>query len=230
MKFRLTAFITLALLSWGIYQALVVAPTEATMGDVQRIFYYHFPSAILAFVWFFINFIASIVYLAKRNLRADALAVASAEVGVVFCTTVLIQGPLWARPVWGIWWTWDARLTSTLVLWLIYISYLVLRRFSAGGQTPVLAAALAIFGFVDVPFVYLANRLFRTQHPQPVIAGGENSGLAPSMWPPVLWNMLAFAMFGATLIWLRYRMERMRQDLDEQMTAPQQLGKQEVAR
>ncbi len=217
-SFTILTLITLALMGWGVYQALVVAPTESTMGDVQRIFYIHFPSAILAFVCFAANFVASIWYLAKHTPGSDAVAAASAEVGVVFCTTVLIQGPLWARPVWGIWWTWDARLTSTLVLWLIYISYLLLRRFSTAGQTAVLAAALAIFGFVDVPFVYMANRLFRTQHPQPVIGGAEGSGLHPSMWPPVLWNFFALGALAALLIAMRYRLERDRQHLDAELT------------
>jgi heme exporter protein C len=217
-KYLIFALLTLALLSYGLYQALVVAPTERTMGDVQRIFYYHLPSAILAFTLFFVNFIVSIWYLVRRNLQADAVAVATAEVGVVFCTVVLTTGPLWARPVWGIWWTWDARLTSTLVLWLVYVSYLMLRRFSAGSQTAVIAAALAIFGFVDVPFVYLSNRIFRTQHPQPVIGGGEGSGLDPSMWPPVWWNLLAFAAFAVMLVVLRYRLERMRHRFAEEVT------------
>src|SRR5437773_9902302 len=149
------------------------------MGDVQRIFYYHAPSAWTAFVLFAINFVASVVYLIRRSIKADIIALVTAEVGVVFCTVVLVTGPIWARPVWGIWWTWDIRLTSTLVLWLIYVSYLILRRFSSSGQTAVLAAVLAIFGFLDVPFVYLANRLFRTQHPQPVLFGGPDSGLDP---------------------------------------------------
>ena len=127
--FTVFALITLALLTFGLYQALEVAPKEATMGDVQRIFYYHLPSAIIAFLCFFANFGASVYYLAKRCPKADAVAITTAEVGVVFCTVVLITGPLWARPVWGIWWTWDARLTSTLVLWLIYVSYLLLRRY-----------------------------------------------------------------------------------------------------
>ena len=153
-------------------KALVVAPTEQTMGDVQRIFYYHVPSAWTAFVLFFINFVASIVYLIRRNAKADMLALVTAEVGVVFCTVILVTGPIWARPVWGIWWTWDLRLTLTLVLWLIYVSYLVLRRFSSSGQTPLLAAALAVFGALDVPLVYFSIWFFRTQHPQPVIGGG----------------------------------------------------------
>jgi heme exporter protein C len=150
----------------------------------------------------------------KRNLNADALALASAEVGVVFCTIVLITGPIWARPVWGIWWTWEARLTSTLVLWMIYVSYLVLRRFAAGSQTPVLAAALAIFGFVDVPIVYMSIRWFRTQHPQPVIAGGEGSGLDPAMWHDFLWNLLAFTCIGIIFIATRYNLQKLENQVE----------------
>jgi len=205
---------TIVLLGFSTYQALFVAPTEQTMGDVQRIFYYHAPTAWVAGLCFFVNFLASIVYLWKRSLDADALALASAEVGVVFCTIVLITGPIWARPVWGIWWTWEARLTSTLVLWLIYVSYLVLRRFAAGSQTPVLAAALAIFGFVDVPIVYMSIRWFRTQHPQPVIAGGEGSGLDPVMWHAFLWNLLAFTCVGIVFITLRYRLQQLENELE----------------
>src|SRR6202142_2569907 len=142
--FPIFAVLTALLLSYAFYQALVVAPTEQTMGDVQRIFYYHVPSAWTAFLFFAINFVASIVYLILRNATADAVAVSAAEIGVVFCTVVLVTGPLWARPVWGIWWTWDLRLTSTLVMWLIYVSYLFLRKFSSSGETPTLAAALAV--------------------------------------------------------------------------------------
>src|SRR6202041_2209112 len=144
--FPILGVLTGILLSYALYQALVVAPTEQTMGNVQRIFYYHVPSAWTAFILFFFNFAASIAYLVKRRPVADIVALVSAEVGVVFCTVVLITGPIWARPVWGIWWTWDIRLTTTLVLWLIYVSYLVLRRFSESSQTPKLAAVLAIFG------------------------------------------------------------------------------------
>jgi heme exporter protein C len=216
MKPIRVAFIvfTLALLGFSTYQALFVAPTEQTMGEVQRIFYYHAPTAWVAGLCFFVNFLASIVYLWKRSLNADALALASAEVGVVFCTIVLITGPIWARPVWGIWWTWEARLTSTLVLWMIYVSYLVLRRFAAGSQTPVLAAALAIFGFVDVPIVYMSIRWFRTQHPQPVIAGGEGSGLDPAMWHAFLWNLLAFTCVGIVFIATRYNLQKLENQLE----------------
>jgi heme exporter protein C len=203
--FRILVAITFALLAYGFCQAMFIAPKEATMGDVQRIFYYHLPSAWIAFLLFFVNFLASVWYLIRRTVGADALALSAAEVGVSFCTIVLITGPLWARPVWGIWWTWDARLTSTLVLWLIYVSYLVLRHYGTGGQVPVLAAALGVFGFVDVPIVYMAIRWFRTQHPQPVIGGGEGSGLDARMWVAVLWNLAAFLLLAILFVWMRYR-------------------------
>jgi heme exporter protein C len=205
--------VVVALLAFGLYQGLVVAPTEQTMGDVQRIFYYHVPSAWTCFILFFINFVASIWYLFTRTSKADAMAVTTAEVGVVFWSVVIITGPLWARPVWGIWWTWDARLTSTLVLGLIYVSYLILRRFSTGGQTPTLAAALAVFGFADVPFVYLSIWYFRTQHPQPVIGGGGS--LHPAMWHALLYNWLAFSALAALLCWFRYQLERKQRDVEE---------------
>ena len=202
MKPLSVAFIlvTLALLGFSTYQALFVAPTEQTMGEVQRIFYYHVPSAWVAGVCFFVNFVASIAYILKRSSDADALAAASAEVGVVFCTIVLITGPIWARPVWGIWWTWDARLTTTLVLWLIYVSYLLLRRFAAGPQMQTLAAVLGIFGALDVPIVYMSNRWWRTQHPAPVFGGDQDSGMKdPTMVHALLWNMLAWFCWGRPL-------------------------------
>jgi heme exporter protein C len=205
--------VVVALLAFGLYQALVVAPTDQLQGDVYRIIYYHVPSAWTAFLLFFVNFCGSIWYLFRRGSVSDAIAVTTAEVGVVFCTIVLITGPIWARPVWGIWWTWDARLTSTLLLWLIYISYLILRRFSTGGQTPVLAASLAVFGFADVPFVYLSIRYFRTQHPQPVIGGGGK--LDPGMLHIMLYNWLAFVALAALLCWFRYQLERKQKEVEE---------------
>ena len=235
--FPILAIITLALLSYGAYQALgsspnplepyigkpapsIYVPTantakESELSNVFRIFYYHVPSAWVAFLLFFTNFLASIAYLVKRKPGIDAFALATAQVGVVFCTVVLVTGPIWAKPVWGIWWTWDARLTSTLVLWLIYVSYLLLRRYAAGGQTPVLAAALAIFGFVDVPLVYMSIRWFRTQHPQPVLGGGEGSGIDPAMLHALLINFAAFLLFGILLVWVRYTMERLRLEIEE---------------
>ena len=212
---------TLALLAEAFYQAMYVAPTEATMGNIQRIFYYHFASAMMTFLFFFISFIASIVYLVVRHrdplraLGADALALASAEVGVVFCTAVLIQGPLWARPVWGIWWTWDARLTTAFILWLLYVSYLLTRKLAPAGQVAPLSAVLAIFAAVDVPIVFMSIRWWRTQHPAPIFAGGEKSGLDRSMYPAVLWNLAGWAMWGIFIMAFRFVIER-RSQLAEQ--------------
>ena len=211
--FPIFGVLTAILLSYALYMALVGAPTEQTMGDVQRIFYYHVPSAWTAFILFTINFVASIVYLAKRNPKADMVALVSAEVGVVFCTIVLVTGPIWARPVWGIWWTWDMRLTSTLVLWLIYLSYLMLRRYSASGQTPLLAAALAVLGALCVPFVYFSIWFFRTQHPQPVMGGGGS--IDPRMLHVLLINWLAFSCFAFLVCWSRYRLEKIQRDVEE---------------
>ncbi|MBV9146299.1 MAG: cytochrome c biogenesis protein CcsA [Acidobacteria bacterium] len=217
--FTIAAVATAILLSFGLREALQVAPTEATMGNIQRIFYYHVPAYATAFTMFAVNLLASIFYLARRNSEsaaiADAVAVSSAEIGVLFCSIGLITGMLWAKPVWGIWWTWDARLTSTFVLWLIYVSYLMLRQMSATDQAPTLAAALAIFGFVDVPIVYMSIRWWRTQHPQPVIFGEQGSGLDPSMVPALLVNLAAFLLYGALIFWVRYKLERARQHLRE---------------
>ena len=218
------ALVVAVLLSYGLYQALEVAPREATMGDMQRIFYYHFPSAITAFSLCFINFVASVVYLFNRKPATDALALASAEVGVVFCTVMLATGILWAKPAWGVWWTWDLRLTTALILWLIYISYLLLRRFTVAADAPVMAAVLAIFGFADVPLVYMAIRLknYRGNHPTPVT-------MAPIMWHVTFWNLAGWVGFAIIVLWLRYQLERTRQQTHE-LHATQQLEPAEVTR
>jgi len=205
--------VTLGLLAQAFHVAMFVVPPDQTQGEIQRIFYYHVPSAWTAFCLFFVNLIGSLIYLVRKSSKADALAVAAAEVGVVFCTIVLITGPIWARPVWGIWWTWDLRLTLTLVLWLIYVSYLVLRRFSDSSQTPKLAAVLAVFGALDVPLVYFSIWFFRTQHPQPVIGGGGS--LDPRMLHAFLINLFAFSCFGAMVCWWRYRLELLHREVEE---------------
>jgi heme exporter protein C len=211
------AVVVVALMVWGFYQAIYVAPDDAMQGVIFRIIYYHVPSASVAFVFFAISLLGSIGYLTWRRSSparaqmADAWALAGAEVGVVFCTVVLVTGPIWGRRAWGIWWTWDARLTTTLVLWLIYVSYLLLRRFAAGPQVQTLAAVLGIFGALDVPIVYMSNRWWRTQHPAPVFGGAEGSGMDKSMIGPFLWNMLAWFAWGVLILGLRYVVERRRQ-------------------
>jgi heme exporter protein C len=212
--FPILAVLTALLLSFALYEALIAAPTEQTMGNVQRIFYYHVPSAWTAFVLFLINFVSSIIYLIRRNAKADILAYVSAEVGVVFCTVVIVTGPIWARPVWGIWWApGDIRLTTTLVLWLIYISYLMVRRLSTGGKTPVIAAVVAIFGALDVPLVYFSIWFFRTQHPSPVIGGGGS--LDPRMAHVLLINWAAFMSLAWLLCWTLYELEVAQRKVDE---------------
>jgi heme exporter protein C len=211
------AAVVAVLMGWGFYQAVYVAPQDAMQGDIFRIIYYHVPSASVAFVFFAISLLGSIGYLTWRRTnpnwaqRADAWALAGAEVGVVFCTVVLVTGPIWGRRAWGIWWTWDARLTTTLVLWLIYVSYLLLRRFAAGPQVQTLAAVLGIFGALDVSIVYMSNRWWRTQHPAPVFGGGDGSGMDKSMYIPLLWNMLAWFAWGILILAIRYRVERQQQ-------------------
>ena len=209
--------VTLALMVWGFYQAIYVAPEDAMQGEIYRIIFYHVPSASVAFLFFAISLAGSIGFLSFRRSReewaqiSDAWALAGAEVGVVFCTVVLITGPIWGRRAWGIWWTWDARLTTTLVLWLIYVSYLLLRRYAAGPQVQTLAAALGIFGALDVPIVYMSNRWWRTQHPAPVFGGSEGSGMAKVMVHPFLWNMLAWAAWGLLILAIRFHVERQHQ-------------------
>ncbi len=211
--------VTIALLIWGYYQAIYVAPNDAMQGEIFRIIYYHVPSFATAFFAFAVSLAGSIGFLAFRRSHpdraqiSDAWALAGAEIGVVFCTVGLTTGPLWGRRAWGIWWTWDARLTTTLVLWLIYVSYLLMRRFAAGPQMQTLAAVLGIFGALDVPIVYMANRWWRTQHPAPVFGGDSNSGMDPSMVGALMWNMLAWFAWGVLILGIRYAVERHQQKI-----------------
>jgi len=198
------------------YAALFIAPDEATMHAIQRIFYFHLPSWIACFTAFSIVFVANVGWLATRRQNYDALAVSAAEVGIISCTIGLITGPLWAHPVWGIWWTWDARLTTTFILWLLYISYLLLRNLLEDPERrATLSAIFGIFAFLDVPLVYVSNRLWRTQHPQPVILGGKNSGLDPTMARVLLICVLSVLAVMILVLVDRYRLEMLRREADE---------------
>lgn len=164
----------------GLWFAFMYAPMEAKMGGIQKIFYFHVASAWIGFFAFFVTFVASVLLLIKKNHLYDEIAEASAGVGVIFCTIVIVTGPLWARPVWGVYWTWDPRLTSTLILWFIYVAYLMLRGFvDDADKRAKFSAALGIIGFIDVPIVFLSIRWWRTIHPNVVQAGG--GGLHPDM-------------------------------------------------
>ena len=197
------------------YAAFYVAPEERTMGPIQRIFYFHVGSAWAGLLAFFVCFIGNLMYVWKREPKYDWLGVAGAEVGLVFTTVVLITGPIWAHPVWGIWWTWDARLTSTFVLWLLYVSYLLLRTLvEEPGRRALLSALFGIFAFIDVPLVFGAIRWWRTQHPSPVIMGGPGSGLDPTMRKVLFFSGLAMCVLMAFLIAERYMLEKMRSEVD----------------
>ncbi|MGH9863356.1 MAG: cytochrome c biogenesis protein [Candidatus Acidiferrales bacterium] len=203
-------------LSAAFAYSFLLAPIEASMSmlePIQRIFYIHLPSAFVSFLGFFVVFVASIAYLVTRQLRWDWLAVSAAEVGVVFCAAVLLTGPLWAKPVWGVWWTWDARLTTTLILFLIYVGYLMLRVYvGEAHRRALLAAVVGIIGFVDVPIVYMANRWWRTNHPEPIIGGG---GLDPRMWVGILGVFTGALLLASLLLRLRFRLEALRAELME---------------
>src|SRR5579871_1080971 len=195
------------------YGALIWAPTENTMGLVQRIFYFHVSSAWTGFVSFIMVFIGSVAYLRTRAPKWDWLSVASAEVGVAFFTIVLVTGPIWAKPVWGIWWTWDARLTSSFLLWVLFVSYLVLRTLvDEPERRATVSAVFGIFACLDIPLVYFSIWWFRTQHPQPVI--GDGGKLDARMGYVLLLCWAAMLAVMTVLIRLRYRLEGMRAEID----------------
>src|SRR5438067_8934877 len=181
------------------------APEDALQREVQRIFYLHVSSAIAAYGCFAVVLLGGVVYLWKDSLVADRLARAAALVGVVLTTVTLVMGMLWAKPIWGTYWTWDARLASPLVLWIIYAGYLLVRRLAAPGrQAARFAAVVGIFGFVDVPVVYFSVDWWRTQHPGPVIA---TDALPPEMLSTFLFTMACTLVLAGVLIAIRYRIE-----------------------
>jgi heme exporter protein C len=211
----LFGFVAFLLVIAGAYAAFFVAPTERTMGLIQRIFYFHASTAWAGETTFFVCFVSNLLYVWRREPRFDWLGVSCAEVGLVCITVVLITGPIWAHPVWGIWWTWDARLTSTFVLWLLYVSYLLLRSLIEEPERRALLSALfGIFAFLDVPLVFFSIRWWRTQHPAPVIMGAEGSGLDPTMSKVFFFNVLAMHVFAAFLIIERYLLDKMRHDVE----------------
>lgn len=208
---RVLVPVSLALIAVALYMALFYAPREATMGDAQRIFYFHVPSAWVGFLSFFIVFVASILFLVKRERRWDALALSAAEIGVVFTTLVLLTGPLWAKAAWGTYWVWDARLTTTLVLWLIYVGYLMLRAGADDMKRARMAAVLGIVGFLDVPIIYLSVTWWRTMHPTLLVS--ESGGLDPAMRTTLMVALLSFTLLWVWMLLLRVHLEQKRDAL-----------------
>lgn len=186
------------------------APTEATMGLVQRIFYFHLPAAMTMMITALVCGAASAVYLFRRNPTADRVAVAAAEMAVVFGLITLVTGPLWARKSWGVWWVWEARITSTFVMWMVFNSYLLLRRFGGAGSE-VLAAAVGFFGMALVPFIYYSVELWRTMHPSTSVL----PTLPTSMGIPLWFCWVAFTVLYLALMLMRVRLERQRAMLEQ---------------
>ncbi len=196
----------------ALYMALIFAPTEATMGDVQRIFYFHVPSATVGFLSFGVVFVASIQWLRTKRPRWDAIAVSGAEIGVVFTTAALITGSIWAKPTWGTWWDWEPRLTTTLILWLIYVSYMMLRSVVENpSKRASLAAVVGILGFIDVPVVFMSIRWWRSIHP--VVITGSSINLDPSMTFTLVVCILTFVLLFVHLLRLRVTLELQREEV-----------------
>jgi heme exporter protein C len=215
MRWRvLLAATTLAMLV-ALYMIFVWAPTERVMGHVQRIFYAHVSLAWLSYVAFFVVFVCSIVFLWRRDERWDAVARSSAEIGVVFTTLFILSGALWGRPVWGTWWTWDARLTTTAILWFIYVAYLMLRAYVPDvPRAARYAAVLGIVGFLDVPIIHMSVEWWRTLHPEPTVARLDRSPLLPpEMLATLAVTSLAFGLLYLSLMVVRVRLERTKDEL-----------------
>jgi heme exporter protein C len=213
-----------------LYLIFMVAPTDAVMGDVQRVFYFHVPMAIMSFLAFFVVFVASVGYLVRRGRRWDSVAHASAEVGVLFVSLALITGIIWGRPVWNTWWTWEPRLTTTLILWLIYVSYLMIRSYAPSQDKAArYSAVVGIIGFVDVPIVYYSVVWWRSIHPSPVVGPFAESGaLEPIMLVTLLFSLVTFVVLFALLVWERAALRDSEDKLGEMRLALRRSGRYPV--
>lgn len=209
------ALITGVMMLANLYFIFMVAPTDAVLGHVQRVFYFHVPIAIMSFLAFFLVFIASLMYLFKRSLKWDSFAYASAEVGVVFVTLALITGIIWAKPVWNTWWTWEPRLTTTMILWLIYVAYLMVRSYAPSqSKGAVYAAVVGIVGFVDVPIVYYSVVWWRSIHPSPVVGPfAQSDALDGTMALILLFSFITFVFFFAYMVMERMNVRTMEESL-----------------
>jgi heme exporter protein C len=211
-KYERAAVAAVALMLVAAAAIFLYAPADYLQGSVQRIFYLHVSAAIAAYGCFAVVLVGGIIYLRNESMVADRFARAGALVGVVFTTVTLVMGMLWAKPIWGTFWTWDARLTSTLVLWIIYAGYLLVRRLAEPGrQAARLAAVVGIFGFVDVPVVHFSVTWWRTQHPGPIIV---NDALPAQMLATFLFTLVCTLVLASVMVVIRYRIETL---LDEKL-------------
>jgi heme exporter protein C len=212
MRSKILGILSLGLMIVNLYMIFIFAPNEATMGVIQRIFYFHLPAGLLSYTSAYLLGFGSIMYLVKHDLKWDRLASGSGEMGVLFTSISIMSGALWAKPVWGVYWTWDARLTLQFLLALIFLSYLMLRAYLPEREKrAALGAVFGVLAMVDVPFNYLSIRWWRTQHPQPVIMGG---GLDWDMWKVMIVSFLTFAVLYSYLLGRRMAIARVEEDVE----------------
>ena len=204
--------LALAILAWNTY-TIAFLPEETQQGNVFKIIFFHVPMWAAAFCAAGVSLIASVLFLITKNFNFDALAVAVTEVGLAFTTVGLVTGSIWGRQIWGIWWTWDARLTSALICWLLYAGYLMLRTaIEEPTQRATFGAVFSIFAFMDVPIVFFSIKWWRTQHPAPVFWSG---GSFPPDWTRhFLWNMLAMVLLGVVMTTVRFGQEQVQREID----------------
>jgi heme exporter protein C len=196
----------------ALYMAFLQAPQEKTMGDLQRIFYFHVPSAMMGILAFSVNFAASLMFVIKKDRRWDNLALSAGEIGVMFISMVLITGPIWAKPVWFVWWTWSPRLTSSLILWMLYVAYLLIRAYVPDpDRRAMVSAVFGIVAFVDAPIVWFSIRWWRDIHPSPML---ETGGLSSAMRPAFYACVAAFLVLFLYVIRRRYFLESTRYEVE----------------
>jgi len=209
--------LTLLTIVVGLYWGLIVAPPDAYQGDTQRIMYLHIPSILIAYLSFFLVFVGSCLYLWKREKRDDILAFSAAEIGVLFTALTIVEGSIWGRPTWGVWWTWDARLTLTAILLLIFVGYLMLRSLiEEESRAASSAAILGIIGFLDIPLVHMSVYWWRTLHQAPSILRPDKSpweNIHPTLLTALAINFVAFVLLYFYLLSLRYRVGDMTEEI-----------------
>jgi heme exporter protein C len=209
--------VTLLAIAAGLYWGLIKAPADALQGDSQRIMYLHIPSILTAYLSFFLVFVGSCLYLWKREPRDDNLAHAAAEIGVLFTALTIIEGSIWGRPTWGVWWTWDARLTLTAILLLIFVGYLMLRALIEDEARAAAAAAiLGIIGFLDIPLIHMSVYWWRTLHQPPSILRPDKApweNVHPELLAPLVINFVAFLLLYVYLLSLRLRIGEIGQEI-----------------
>ena len=209
--------VTAIMLLAGVYMSLFYAPSDRVQGQAQRIFYFHVPLAWTAYLAFFMVLVGSVGYLWKRQVRWDTLASASAEVGLVLTTLVLVTGSLWGKTIWGTWWSWDPRLTATLVLWFIYLGYGMVRQFTTQPERARrTSAVLGILGFIDVPIVHQSVVWWRSLHPEPIVLNANGPQLPGAMLAALMVNLLAFTLLYACLLAMRIKLANVEQIVVEE--------------